>query len=78
MPENAEKKSTSVSSAKKCLNDNYQKLRVNVRKEKLEQWKAYAESKGKSMYALVHELFENAMTADGFSPAENSNSESEE
>lgn len=69
MSENKEK-ITSTSRAQKCLDENYKKLRVNVRSEKLEQWKAYAESKGMSMYALVHKLFEDAMLADGFKIAD--------
>ena len=36
----------------------------------MDQWKAYAESKGMSMYALVHEMFEKAMIADGFKAAD--------
>lgn len=70
MSEDTKNKVTSTSRANKCLTENYQKLRVNVRKEKLDQWKAYAESKGMSMYALVHEMFEKAMIADGFKAAD--------
>lgn len=61
-----DQKSTSTAKAQKCLKENYQKLRVNVRSERLEEWKSYAEFKGMSMYALVHELFEKAMVNDGF------------
>lgn len=65
-----DEKPTSTARAQKCLDENYKKLRVNVKSERLEQWKAYAESKGMSMYALVHEMFEKAMIADGFKTAD--------
>ena len=63
-------KTTSTTRAQKCLNEKYKALRVNVKSEKMDQWKAYAESKGMSMYALVHEMFEKAMIADGFKAAD--------
>lgn len=69
MSEKAEK-TTSTTRAQKCLNEKYKALRVNVKSEKMDQWKAYAESKGMSMYALVHEMFEKAMIADGFKAAD--------
>lgn len=61
-----ENKKEKISTARRCLENNYKKLNVNVRKEKYEIWKAYAENKGLSMYALVNELFEKAIEADGF------------
>ena len=57
---------TSTPRTRKCLETNYKKLSVNVKSDKYEIWKKYAESKGLSMYALVNELFENAMKNDGF------------
>lgn len=59
---------TSTQQARKSLENNYRKLGVNVRKEKYEIWKQYAESKGLSMYALVNQLFEEAIERDGFIP----------
>lgn len=57
---------TSTKTARKCLDATYKHLGVNVKSDKYEIWKKYAESKGLSMYALVNELFENAMKNDGF------------
>jgi len=57
------------SSSRKSLDKNYKALRVNVRKEKYEVWREYADSKGLSLYALVNQLFENAIEADGCVPS---------
>ena len=67
-----DKKKNATESKKKCLENNYHKLGVNVRKEKYEVWKQYAESKGLSMYALVNQLFDEAIEKDGFVPSEKS------
>lgn len=57
-------------SVKKCLKENYSQLRITVRKEKLEIWKQYAESKGISITALVNQFFEQGIEKDGFIPKE--------
>lgn len=72
MEKNTKSEKTSTKTAKKCLENNYKHLGVNVKLEKYELWKKYAEFKGMSMYALVNELFDNAIKNDGFVPEENS------
>lgn len=52
----------------KTLANNYRKLNVNVKKDKYEIWKQYAESKNLSLYALVNQLFDEAIEKDGFIP----------
>ena len=64
------KSSRNTKYVRKCLDANYKKLSVNVKVDTMDEWKAYAESKGMSMYALVHEMFEKAMIADGFKTAD--------
>lgn len=63
-----ETKNAKTESAKKCLKENYGQLRITVRKEKLEVWKQYAESKGISITALVNQFFEQGIEKDGFIP----------
>ena len=41
---------------------------MNVRKETFYVWSEYAKSKGVSLYALFHELMNDAIAADGFVP----------
>lgn len=62
----------------KNLAENYRKLNVNVKKSTYAIWKEYADSKGMSMYALVHQLFTEAMKKDGFSFEEESEENSAE
>ena len=41
---------------------------MNVRNETFYVWSEYAKSKGVSLYALFHELMNEAIAADGFVP----------
>lgn len=62
----------STKRAQKCLSTSYKKVGVNVKVEKYEIWKKYADSKGLSMYAMITELIDTAIKNDGFVPEENS------
>lgn len=59
---------TKTKGMSKTLANNYRKLNVNVKKDRYDIWKQYAESKGLSLYALVNQLFEEAIEKDGFVP----------
>lgn len=60
----------------KCKKEHYSQLRVSVRNEKLDMWKAYAKSKDIAISALVNQMFEESMAKDNFVYVpENSNNE---
>ena len=63
-----ELKSRQNKSVQKTLVNNYKQFRVNVKKPTYYLWNEYAKSKGMSMYALLHQFFEEAIEKDGFTP----------
>ena len=52
----------------KYLKLRYHQYKINVRKEKFYIWSEYAKSKGLSMYALIQQVMDDAIAADGFVP----------
>ena len=46
----------------------YHQYKINVRKEKFYIWSEYAKSKGLSMYALIQQVMDDTIAADGFTP----------
>lgn len=52
----------------KYLKLKYHQYKINVRKEKFYVWSEYAKSKGLSMYALIQQIMDEAIAADGFVP----------
>ena len=52
----------------KYLKLRYHQYKINVRKEKFYVWSEYAKSKGLSMYALIQQVMDEKIAADGFVP----------
>ena len=52
----------------KYLKLRYHQYKINVRKEKFYIWSEYAKSKGLSMYALIQQVMDDTIAADGFTP----------
>lgn len=52
----------------KYLKLRYHQYKINVRKEKFYVWSEYAKSKGLSMYALIQQVMDEKIAAEGFVP----------
>lgn len=50
----------------RCLQKNYEQVRLTVKKGTVERYKAFAESKGTSMTALITNIMEREMDKAGF------------